>query len=108
FSKSVSLLSVLDRFFKRRARDAETSRRDIEPLRLETRHHVLESEAFDAANEIGRRDRKVIEVQIDRFDGLVTHLVDIATNRQTGRSLFDHKSAHAAMRRLSGGIGLRE
>ena len=63
FAKGVTLLRVLDRFFKRRPRDAETTRRDIEPLRLKTRHHLLESETFNTTDKIGRGNWKVIEVR---------------------------------------------
>ena len=52
FSKSVTLLSILNCFFKSRSRHAETASRDIEPFRLKTRHHLLETETFNAADEI--------------------------------------------------------
>src|SRR5262245_29045620 len=108
FSESVTLLSILDRFFKSRSGHAQTSSRDIEPFRLQACHHLLETETFDTSDKIGCRNRKVIEVQIDGFDRLVAHLVDVASNRQTRRPLFNNKCAHAAMRGLSRRIGLRE
>src|SRR5262245_5565173 len=108
FSKSVTLLGILDRFFKGRPSDTETSSGDIEPFRFESGHYMFEAQSFYAANEICLVNGKVIEVQIHRLDSLVAHLVDIASDGQARRSLFDYKCAHAAMRRLGGGIGLRK
>src|SRR5262249_56720213 len=94
FSKSVTLLSVLDCFFKGCPRDAEASRRDIEPLGLKAGHHLLESETFHSADKIATGNRKAIEMQIDSFARLVSHLVDIAPNSQALCALFRYQIPH--------------
>ncbi len=92
FAEGVALLRVLDGLFERGARDAQAARGDVEPLGFEPGHHLLESLAFVAANQVGGGNREILEVQLAGFDRLVTHLVDVAADGQARRALFDRRT----------------
>ena len=105
-AEGLALLRVLDRLFERGARDAEAAGGDVEPLGFEAGHHLLEALAFLAADQVGRRNGEVLEMQLAGFDRLVAHLVDVAADGQAGRALFDDEGADAAVGRLGRRVGL--
>ena len=100
-AEGLALLRVLDRVFERGPRDAQAAGGDVEPLGFEPGHHLLESLALAAADQVrARAPRKSWKVQLAGLDGLVAHLVDVAADRQAGRAFFDDERADAAVRRL--------
>ena len=107
-SESVPLLRVFDRILEGRARDAQSARCHVEPLGFEPGHHLFETLALGAADEIVGRYGKLIEMKIHSLHGLVPHLVDLAANGEPGCPFLDDECAHAPMRRLCRGICLRE
>ena len=107
-AESGAALRVADGFFKSGARNAQTAGGDVQALGFQSGHHLLETLALDASDQILRRHGEIGEMQLAGFDAFVSQLVDVAAHRHAGCALLDHESAHAAMSRLRAGIGLGE
>jgi len=107
-AESDPLLSVPDRLLKGGPGEPEPARSQIDALGLEPGHHVLEPEALDAADQVRRRNREVVEVQLGGLHRPVPELVDVAAYGQPRRALLDDEGAHAPVGRRCGRIGLGE
>ena len=74
------MLRITDGLAERRLRDPQAARGNIDALAFHTGHRLREALTFDAANQIFRRHRKILEMQLAGFDGLIAQLVDIAAD----------------------------
>src|SRR5206468_17245 len=92
-------------FLVRGARDADRTRRDVDPPRLETAHDLAEAASPDAADESRGRAGEVLENQLGGVDALVAELADRLHHGEAGRALLDDEARHAAVARLGEGIG---
>src|SRR5574341_1326487 len=82
---------------------AACARGDVDATRLEPTHHVLEAPPLDAADQVGRRDRALVEEELRRVHALVAELPDGLHHREARMPLLDDETGHP----LVAGLGLR-
>jgi len=73
---------------------------------LEGAHDVEETLSLLPADQVGGRDRVVLQVDLAGLDSLVAELLEIAADGESG-TLLPNEQAHAAVRRIRVQVGFR-